>query len=587
MKSQGFEWAIAGWIGIVSFSATIPARASVPPSLAALSWGAVAQASDFDYEDFDFWAEQCRQLAAAGDHESALASCEQAISLRPNENNLELWSARGDAHFQLGNYVEALVSYQKVTAIMPEDSRTLAHQCAAQVQLDQFEAALQTCETAIQANTWGADGSPLIALYYQGLAWQGLGQWQSALETFSRAQVFDPTDPRLEAEICVLSEELNQWGGCSLATAAVAYDRALAAEPQNLLLWYRQGLVLEQLGRYHQALVSYQRAVTARPDNTLALAHQCAVLNELEDFEAAITACDAAFQGNNRWDGLGPAYGWSQTSAAQIGLGEYEAALASADRAIALNADYLGGWNNQAVSLWHLQRYEDALEAINTESEVPAPEPFMFNRRRQVLRFFNQGLILYELGEYRDAISAYSQAIALQQLGQGYLGDDGTLVDADFMAGVWVNLANAQLARRQLSEATDSALIAIQQSPTTSDAWYTLALTYFASGKYTDAWWAYQEAAQLQPERSDILLGQGLTLRRADCPQEAFQVFGALLNLDPSNSVARQQYRDLLEEQQQPEVNTSDADIGLEPTDLEDLDPTAPNEPTTRCLLLP
>ncbi|NER83509.1 MAG: tetratricopeptide repeat protein [Leptolyngbya sp. SIO1D8] len=332
--------------------------------------------------------------------------------------------------------------------------------------------------------------------------------------------------------------------------------------------------MLEQLGHYHQALVSYQRAVTARPDNTLALAHQCAVLNELEQFEAAIAACDAAFQGNNLWDGIGPAYGWSQTSAAQIGLGEYEAALASANRAIALNADYLGGWNNKAVSLWHLQDYEEALQSITIDRETPAPEPFMFQRRRQVLMASNQGLILYAMERYQHAIAAYSTAIALQQLGQNYLGEAGTLVDADFMARVWVNLANAQLAERQLAQATVSARTATQQSHTTTDAWYTLALTHFAEGNYDAAWVAYQQAAQLQPERIDILMGQALTLKQAGCTQEAFQVFGALLNLDPSNPVARREYRNLLQEQQQPIA--ADAD-----TDLETTAPDTTEEPKT------
>ncbi len=570
MKSPGLAWAIAGCLGMGGISLTLPATASVPPSLPAPLPEITAQAPAFDYEDFDFWAEQCVLLQAAGEYESAVTSCEQAISLRPDDENMALWSARGAAQFHLGQYVEALVSYQRVTAVMPEDATTLTHQCAVLVQLDQFETAAATCTNAIQIDSNWDEPTRLTAWYYKGLALQGLGHWQQALETFSHARVYDPTDPRLEAEVCILSEELDQWGGCSLGTAADAYDRALAADPQNLLLWYRQGLVLEQLGRYHQALVSYQRAVTARPDNTLALAHQCAVLNELQQFEAAIAACEAAFQGNNQWDVLGPAYGWSQTSAAQIGLGDYEAALASADRAIALNPDYLGGWHNQAVSLWHLDLYEDALEAITTERETPAPEPFLFERRRRVLATFNEGLILYRLGRYQEAIVAYSHAIALQELGQSELGEDGTLVDAEFLANVWTSLANAQMARQRFSEATASAFAATQHSPTATDAWYTLALAFLGNNNYIAALQAYQQAAQLQPERTDILMGQGITLKQVGCFDEAFQVFGSLLNLDPTNPTARQAYSELLDIQRQPAIAPTQTT-----TDAATADPTA------------
>lgn len=531
----------------------------VPPAKAAIATAAasplpalpaIAQATEFEYDNGEFWAEQCLQLHAAEEYEAAIASCEQAISLRPDADNLELWSARGDALYQTGHYAQALVSYQQVTAVMPEDSSTLTDQCAALVQLGQWEAALANCDAAIAAdNDWG-DDSLASAWYYTGVALQGLGYMQRALDAFYKAQVFDVDDPRLVAEICVLTEILNQSAGCSIAKAAAAYDQALAADPHNALLWYRQGLVLEQLGQYNLALVSYQRTVAARPDHSLALAHQCAVLNELADFEAAIAACEAAFAGSGNWDELGAAYGWSQTSAAQIGLGNYASALASADRAISLNRNYAGGWNNRAVSLWHLGQFEDALRAITVSRDQPAPEPFIFDRRREVLMAFNRGLILQELGRHQAAIAAYSRAIALQQIGQDHLGDDGTLVSTAFMADLWLNLALAQLANGEVFQSTLSALEATEQNPTAADTWSTLALTRLSADDVEGAWYAYGEAAQRQPDSLEILTGQGFTLQQAGCPQAALQVFSAILNLDPSNLVAQQQYRQLLQVQQ-------------------------------------
>ncbi|MEM1292812.1 MAG: tetratricopeptide repeat protein [Cyanobacteria bacterium P01_H01_bin.162] len=552
MTSPRFEWAIAGWmamslLGFISPAKAAIATAAVSPSTAS---PAIAQAAEFEYDNVVFWAEQCLLLHTAEDYEAAIASCEQAISLRPNADNLELWSARGDALFQTGHYAEALVSYRQVTAIMPEHSPALTEQCAALVQLGQWEAALATCEAAIAADSEWGENSPVSAWYYRGVALQGLGYEQRAFEAFFKAQVFDPTDPRPAAEICVLAEALQQLEGCSIAKAAAAYDQALAADPYNALLWYRQGLVLEQLGQYNLALVSYQRTVAARPDHSLALAHQCAVLNELADFEAAIAACEAAFAGSGKWDELGAAYGWSQTSAAQIGLGDYESALASADRAISLNRHYLGGWNNRAVSLWHLGQFEDALRAITVSHDQPVPEPFIFDRRREVLMAFNRGLILQELDRHREAIAAYSRAIALQQIGQDYLGDDGTLVSAAFMADVWLNLALAQLATGEIPQSTRSAREAIAQNPTGAETWSTLALIRLSADDVEGAWYAYGEAAQRQPDSLEVLTGQGFTLQQADCPQAALQVFSAILNLDPSNLVAQQQYRQLLQVQQ-------------------------------------
>ncbi|MDB9526530.1 tetratricopeptide repeat protein [Oscillatoria sp. CS-180] len=562
MKLSGLEWAIAGcfWLSIGNFSSTTRAAsgASVSSTAARLSQAEWAQAAEFDYDDFDFWAEQCLLSQAAEDYETALASCDRAISLQPDAENIDLWTARGTAQFHLGLYVEALASHQYVTALRPESSPALTHQCVTLVYLDQFEAAINTCQHAIELdNDWG-DSSPLAAWYHKGVALLELGLRQRAFNAFSRAQVFAPSDPRLEAELCILKEALDHGSGCPLVKAASAYDQALVDDPQNFRLWYRQGLVLEQLGRYHQALTSYEQAIALRPDSTLALAHQCAVLNELDNFEGAIAACEAALQGDARWDTLGPAYGWSQISVAQVGLGEYEAALAAADRAIALNEDYLSGWNNRAVSLWYLGQPEDALRAIDAQGETRLVEPFVFERRRQVLMAFNRGRILYDLGLYQQAASAYSQAIALQQLGQDYLGDSGLLVSNHFLADLWINLATTQLADGRFVDAILAATTATQQYPNETDAWYTLALAHLANNDEVSAWEAYQQAARLQPNRPDVLMGQGITLKRAGCPQAAFQVFGVLLNLDPNNLQARQEYLQLLEAQQQAIVLPND-----------------------------
>lgn len=568
MNPQRLEWAIAAWMVLGVFQQTVYApdaalaSGSVLPSPAQ---GLLAQASEFDYEDFNFWSHQCGLLYDTGDYEAALASCEQAISLKPNDDNFGLWTTRGNALFHLGQYVEALVSYQWVTAVEAEAPDVLTYQCATLVQLGQFDQAVTTCETALQSGADWEELSPAQAWYYQGLAFQGLEQWPAALQAYDQAKAIDPRDPRITAEACVLSTELDLPDRCSPMTAVEAYDQALAREPDNSFLWYRQGLLLEQLGRFHPALVSFQKAVEARPDYTLALAHQCAVLNEMEDFEAASSACKAAFHGDLQWDGLGPAYGWSQISAAQIGQGDYEAALASAERATTLNPEYLGGWNNRAVSLWHLRRYEAALQAIAVEADRLPQEPFLFDQRRRVLMASNRGLILYALGRYSDAIAAYSQALSLQKLSQGYLGADGTLVDATFQADLWTNLANAQLASGQFTQATSAAITATQQQPTSADAWYTLALVYLSNQNLTGAWQAYQQAARLEPERTDVLVGQGLTLKQANCPQAAFQVFGVLLNLDPSNQVARQQYSQLLEAQRQTIGSQAEPEPETEP----------------------
>ncbi|MEL6780139.1 MAG: tetratricopeptide repeat protein, partial [Cyanobacteria bacterium J06597_16] len=314
----------------------------------------LAQESGFDYRNYAFWAQQCLFLSEGADPEKTLETCETAISIRPRRKNLELWFARSLALFQLGDYAEAIASFGKVVDTAPQDSISIAYQCASFHQLSQWEQAVETCEEALEIDgNWGTD-SPAIAWYYRALALQSMGRLTTALSSYERALALTPDDLTIRAGRCALAAELDQGDRCTLAEAMVAYEQVLAETPDNATLWFQQGLALEQLGKYEQALASYEGAIAITPDDSLTLAHQCGVLNQIGEFEAALAACDAALAGNGHWDGLGPVFGWSQRSSAQLGLEAYELALASADRAISIDDSYPGGWNHRAVSLWHL-----------------------------------------------------------------------------------------------------------------------------------------------------------------------------------------------------------------------------------------
>lgn len=592
-------------------------------ALMTLGTPAWAQEAEFELEDFDFWAEQCVLLSYDTDYEKTLEACETAIGLKPKRDNLELWSARSRALFELGQYVEAIGSYNRVLSVAPRESVALAYQCAAYGQLSRFDDAIAACEQALSINgSWGAD-SPALAWYYHGLALQTMGRLETALGSYGRALRLEPENIMARAGQCAVAAELgysggtgNSYQGCTLGESVVAYEQALAQQPDAETLWFQQGLALEQLGRYAQALTSYEQAIGLVADYSLALAHQCGVLNQLEDFETALAACDAALAGNGNWDRLGPGYAWSQRSAAQVGAGDYEGALASADRAVAILPDYPGGWNNRAVSLWYLEQLNEATVAIATayskEEDIletlaaetfdrSYPEsPILFHRRR-VFTAFNQGSILLDLGAYDEAVGAYRRAEST--LGEWRL-PGGTLVSDKFLARLWSNFAIALHATGDSSlfwQAGDYAQKATQLAPDSYEIWYNAGIIQTAVGHYgyardaliqaTEldpenpdlapawlalgnralngsqlpiAWQALQRAAMLTPDNIDIAIKQGDTLAQAGCSQMALQFFEVLLNVAPGDSLVAERYQELLDTSSpdsSPFTNASTVDV--------------------------
>ena len=605
MSSRWWRWLVPLWT-VTSFG--LPA------------WG---QNTEFELDDFDFWAEQCLLLSQDTDYEKTLEACETAISLKRKRDNLELWSARSRALFELGQYVDAIGSYNRVLEVAPRESVALAYQCASYLQLSRLDDAIATCEQALAINgSWGTD-SPALAWYYHGLALQTMGRLETALGSYGRALRIDPENVMARAGQCAVAAELgysggagNSYQGCTLGESVVAYEQALAQQPDTETLWFQQGLALEQLGRYAQALTSYEQAITLVEDYSLALAHQCGVLNQLEDFETALAACDAALAGNGKWDRLGPGYAWSQRSAAQVGAGDYEGALASADRAVALLPDYPGGWNNRAVSLWHLEQLHEATVAITTayskekdiletlETETfdrsYQESPILFHRRR-VFTAFNQGSILLDLGAYTAAVEAYQRAESVLADWQPQLVG-GRLVSDEFLARLWSNFAIALHATGNHGlfwQAGDYAERATQFAPESYEIWYNSGLIQTAVGNYgyaldaftqaneldseqsdlasawyklgTDAlkgyqlpiaWEALQRAAMLTPDNIDIAIKQGEVLAHAGCAQTALQYYEMLLNVAPDNTLVAERHSELMATLSGPSfVSTSTVDV--------------------------
>jgi len=384
---------------------------------------AQSESGEFEYEDFDFWVNQCLLLTEQQQYAEALTACEAAIALEPREDNVEVWSARGEALYALGRYTESIAAYQRVVEASANDSLAIAAQCAGLFQLNRYEDAIDTCEQALSVNgSWGND-SPAVAWYYRGLSLRQLGRLETALASFERAMSVDPAHVQSLAEQCETLTELQRstelMATCrpeaaaavgsamadsanpadrstvtercgvlpdidrpnplavrrglqtanelmtnrGLAATVVCYERALADNAQDMTLWIQQGLALEQLGFYERALTAYSRAVALNPTHAIALVHQCGTLNQLQSYEAALESCDRALQGDSGLATWKAAYGWNQRSVALLGMGKYEEALAAANQAIEIEPRYAPAWNSRALSLWWLNQ-GDAAAAI-------------------------------------------------------------------------------------------------------------------------------------------------------------------------------------------------------------------------------
>lgn len=538
--------------------AVIPKAKAAKPS-AAPTVRPQLKSEAFDaLEDVEYWTSLCRLQTRAGAYDKALEACEQAIALEPEDPNL--WAMRSNVLLQLQNYPDAIASADRALSFDAENSLAITYRCIGYAALNDNETALDACNQALRVDgSWGGS-SPLLAWLNRGIILSQAGQLEQAAIAFERTLLLEPKHSLALAYQCRTLIDLGQpqvalascqaalagngaWGNESAAfawaeqgraytkllnyeAAIAAYDQAIRIDPNNAITWTAQGRVLAQLQRPEEALTSFTRATELDPKDSLAQLGRCAALNRLNQYEPALAACNLALQGNGRWGDLGLAEALDQRSVSLTGLGTYEDALASINRAVGISPDYAEAHNHRAVILWYLERYSEALVANQRALEL---------NPNSALAWLNQGVILRSMQRYEEALAAYDQGLKI----------------APYEVSLWANRSVVLWHLQRYQEAIAAANQAIAIDPNSVQGWYNRATALASLSQFGPALEAYRRVLELAPQNADALTGQGLVLLRLQRYPEAIASLQAAIALNPAQPLAQQNLEAALKLQQQ------------------------------------
>jgi tetratricopeptide (TPR) repeat protein len=279
----------------------------------------------------------------------------------------------------------------------------------------------------------------------------------------------------------VLGAIFNASG--KLHDAAIAKQKAVALEPNDIEAHFNLGNTLKDLGRLADAEASYSQAITLKPDYAEAhynLGNTLKDLNRIDDAEASYRQAIA----------LKPDYAeaYSNLGNTLNELGRLLDAEASYRQAIALKPDFTEAHYNLGNTLKDLNRIDDA-EASYRQSIALKPD--------YAEAHYNLGNVLKELGRQADAEASYRQAIALKP---------------DY-AEVYSNLGNVlnELGRQADAEASYRQAIALK--PDYAEAYSNLGNTLNELGRLLDAEASYRQAIALKPDFTEAHFNLGNTLK--------------------------------------------------------------------------
>ncbi len=259
------------------------------------------------------------------------------------------------------------------------------------------------------------------------------------------------------------------------------------------------------------------------------------LLTSAKEYEAAIASYDKAIEIKPDYH-----YAWNSRGIALGNLKRYEDAMASYDKALEIKPDYHYAWYSRGIALGKLERYEEEIVSYDKAIEIePSFSSAWYNRgiafkdlgrwEEALASLGNalkiepdydsswnwQGNVLDKLGRYEEAISCYDRAIVINP-------------NYDYS---WYNRANVLCKLKSYDEAVASYDKALEIQPDDHEAWKRRGIALLNLGRYEDAIASYDKALEIKPDFHEAWGYRGYALCNLGRYEEVIASFDNLYNL--------------------------------------------------------
>ena len=121
-----------------------------------------------------------------GQYAEALASCDKAIAIDPN--NAITWNNRGVALNSLGQYAEALASYDKAIAIKPDYANAVNNRKIALQKLSPGQSTPTPIPPTLTQS--GRPNAPQTSSWFEGSWFEGISSWFEGISSWFKGSWF-------------------------------------------------------------------------------------------------------------------------------------------------------------------------------------------------------------------------------------------------------------------------------------------------------------------------------------------------------------------------------------------------------------
>ncbi len=228
-----------------------------------------------------------------------------------------------------------------------------------------------------------------------GSAHAGLGRFESAIASFTRALEIKPDNIEAHINLGVLFGNLGRD-----EEAIACFGKVIAIIPAHADAHNNLGILLGKKGRYEEAIAATEQALRVRP------AHAVTHLN-LGNLFKDCGRTDEAVAAFRRAIDCRPDYAPAYNNLGHLlgSLGRNEEAVAALSQALAIKPDFAEAHNNLGVALGNLGRHDQAIVHFRTALGIN-PD--------YAEATYNAGSLLGNLGHHDQAIACFDRALRLK-----------------------------------------------------------------------------------------------------------------------------------------------------------------------------
>lgn len=511
--------------------------------------------------------------AEAGDREKALATLKNVVAARPDS---------ADAHFNLGMlYVKQGQPQQEKAAVaeFQEALRLEAGMDAGRLALGQVLLSLQRYSEAVPVILDYTKRNPRDAqgFYALGLAYEGVGKSDSAIEALKRAATLAPNDADVRFR---LGEQLARLGKTNDAIQQL--QAAERIRPSDAETHHQLALLLEKAGETERArgerarftalksegdkgaaiarfndegnrflsagnpkaaAENYRKAVQLKPSNGRLHYNLSLALEKLGDLPSEQKELERAVE-------LDPnlAVAHNQLGLLALQGGQYAEAEQRFRKALAIDPKFAEAESNLGVL--YSQQGKNA-EAASLFQQATQNDP------KYAKAYVNLGLLMAQQGafpeaerKFRTAIqvdASYADAYAALGMLQAKTGHGPEAVK-NFQqavalepesAGAHLNLGIALVDQFDRPGGFKEFSEAAHRDPNLAAAHYNLGRFFFETGKYEDAGRELETAIRLQPDSAGALYFLALTVKQENELERSTELLQKVVTLQPDNADAQ------------------------------------------------